>query len=57
MRFIGLACSGYVDLASFEATINKVNRGRIKMGREKDERWRKNISVPVSQKERGEKKI
>ena len=53
-RFIGLACSCYADLASFEATINKVNRGRIKTGREKDERWRKNISAPVSQKERGE---
>ena len=41
-------------IASFEATKNEVNRGRIKTGREKDERWRKNISAPVSQKESGE---
>ena len=36
---------------------NEVNRGRIKTGREKDERWRKNISAPVSQKERGESRF
>ena len=41
--FHSLACytGSYADLASSEATINEVNRGRIKTGREKEERWRK----------------
>ena len=34
-----------------------MNRRRVKTGREKDERWRKNISAPVSQEERGESRF
>ena len=44
-------------LSVVEATINEVNRGCIKTGREKDVRWRKNISAPVSQKERRESRF